>query len=204
VLYLSSEMDRERMLERAVALEASVSIDELRQGRLADAARSAVGAAALRLRGLPLAIRPLLGHDPSEVTEALRLVPRPELLVVDALPDMAPPRDSTRREERVARAVRAVKALALEHDVAVLAVCDTPGLRSGRPDMRPVLDDLGGAAAIKQVADVVLALYREEMYAPDAGVEGAAELLVRKSRNGPTGFVDLYFHARCLRFEDML
>jgi replicative DNA helicase len=58
--------------------------------------------------------------------------------------------------------------------------------------------------AIKQNADVVLAIYREEMYRPGQGVEGATELIIAKNRNGPTGFVDLYFYPRWLRFEDML
>jgi replicative DNA helicase len=66
------------------------------------------------------------------------------------------------------------------------------------------LDDLGALGTIKQNADVVLGIFREEMYRPGHGVEGATELLVAKNRNGPTGFVDLYFHARILRFEDML
>lgn len=204
VLYLSAEMGTDRLLERAVAFEAKVSVDDLRHGRLDDAARGAVGAAAIGLRGLTLALRPLLGQAFDEVTDAMRLVPRPALVIVDALQDVAPPRDSARQEERVARAAHALKAVALEHDTAVLALCHTPGLVAGRADMRPVLDDLGGARAVKQVADVVLALYREEMYRPDAGVEGAAEVLVRKNRNGATGFVDLYFHAQWLRFEDML
>ena len=57
---------------------------------------------------------------------------------------------------------------------------------------------------MKQHADLVLGLYREEMYHPGYGVDGAAELLVAKNRNGPTGFVDLYFYRRWMRFEDML
>ena len=57
---------------------------------------------------------------------------------------------------------------------------------------------------MKQIADLVLAIYREEMYNPGGGVEGATELIVAKNRNGPTGFVDLYFHQHCMRFEDML
>ncbi|HUR93679.1 MAG TPA: DnaB-like helicase C-terminal domain-containing protein, partial [Gemmatimonadales bacterium] len=79
-----------------------------------------------------------------------------------------------------------------------------PAHRADRPDPRPALDDLGALGAIKQSADVVLGIYREEMYRPGQGVEGATELIVAKNRNGPTGFVDLYFYARCLRFEDML
>ena len=73
-----------------------------------------------------------------------------------------------------------------------------------RTDARPTLDDFGAMGAVKEAADVVLALYREEMYASDAGVEGATELHVRKNRNGTTGYVDLYFYKQWLRFEDLL
>ena len=57
---------------------------------------------------------------------------------------------------------------------------------------------------MKQHADLVLGIYREEMYRPGGGMEGATELIIAKNRNGPTGFVDLYFYQRWLRFEDML
>ena len=86
----------------------------------------------------------------------------------------------------------------------MLATAQLSRHRADRPDPRPTLDDLGGLGAIKQNADVVLAIYREEMYRPRQGVEGATELIVTKNRNGPTGFVDLYFYPRWLRFEDML
>jgi replicative DNA helicase len=203
-LLLSGEMEEQRLLERAVAFESRVSVDEIRQARLDDAARASVGAAVLKLRGTSLAIRPLLGRSFDEIPDALRRVPRPQFVVVDALNHVTPPRDAARSSERVARAVRALKAVALEYDTVVLVTAPTPGLRPGRADMRPVLDDLGAGGAVKQHADVVLAIYREEMYAPGSGVEGAAELLVRKNRNGPAGFVDLYFYSRWLRFEDML
>jgi PAS domain S-box-containing protein len=107
-------------------------------------------------------------------------------------------------EERVALAVRALKALAVEHDLVVLALAQLPRHRASRPDPRPALDDLGALGAIKQNADVVLTIYREEMYRPGQGVEGATELILAKNRNGPTGFVDLYFYPRWLRFVDML
>jgi replicative DNA helicase len=85
-----------------------------------------------------------------------------------------------------------------------LALSQLAGHRADRPDPRPTLDDLGGLGAVKQQADVVLGIYREEMYRPGHGVEGATELIVAKNRNGPTGFVDLFFYPRILRFEDML
>ena len=88
--------------------------------------------------------------------------------------------------------------------MALLVTAPLPGLRPGRPDPRPTLDDLGGVGSVKHVADVVLAIYREEMYRPGQGVEGATELIVAKNRTGPTGFVDLFFYPRWLRFEDLL
>ena len=191
-------------MERALALESRVAVDDLRQGRLDDAARAAVGAAAVRLRGVPLLVKPLLGADFAEVSDALDIVPPRRLLIVDSLQLTTPPRSAARLEERVALAVRALKALALARDLAVLVIAQLPHLRASRPDPRPTLDDLGALGAIKQNADVILTIYREEMYRPAQGVEGATELILAKNRNGPTGFVDLYFYPRWLRFVDML
>ena len=203
-LFLSGEMSPDRVLERALAIEGRSSIDDLRRGRLDDSARAAVGAAALRLRNAPLLVRPLLGSSFDEVGLAVDIVPRRRLLIVDSLQLTTPPRSAARLQERVALAVRALKALAVKWDLAVLVTAQLPGHRASRPDPRPVLDDLGGLGAVKQNADVVLMIYREEMYRPGQGVEGAAELIVAKNRNGPPGFVDLYFYPRWLRFVDML
>jgi replicative DNA helicase len=134
----------------------------------------------------------------------LDIVPRRRLLVVDSLQLTAPPRPAARMQERLALSIRALKALAVEWDLAVVVTAQLPAHRAGRQDPRPVLDDLGGFGSIKQDADVVLLIYREEMYRPGQGVEGATELIVAKNRNGPTGFVDLYFYPRYLRFVDML
>jgi replicative DNA helicase len=203
-LYFSGEMSPDRVMERALALEAKASVDDLRQGRIDEAARAAVGAAAVRLRDIPLLIKPLLGSAFDEVAAALDIVPRRQLLVIDSLQLTAPPRPVARLEERVALAVRALKALAVERDLVVLALAQLPRHRASRPDPRPTLDDLGALGAIKQNADVILTIYREEMYRPGQGVEGATELILVKNRNGPTGFVDLYFYPRWLRFVDML
>jgi replicative DNA helicase len=204
VAFLSGEMAEERVLERALAIEGRATVDELRAGKFDDIRRAEVGAAALRLRNLPFHVRPLVGRDFGEVAEALRAVPRPALVVVDYLQLLPPPVPAETAEDALAHAARGLKQLALEHDVAVLAVAQLPEHNPRRKDPRPTLDDLGGKGQVKQHADVVLAIYREEMYRPGGGMEGATELLVAKNRNGPTGFVDLYFYRRWLRFEDML
>jgi replicative DNA helicase len=203
-LFLSGEMGHERVMERALALEGKASVDDLRQGRVDAAIRASIGAAAVRLRDSPLMVRELLGNGFEEVSEALDVVPPRGLAVVDSLQLTPPPRPAARLDERVALTVRALKALAVERNVAVLALSQLPRHRARREDPRPTLDDLGALGAIKQNADLVLAIYREEMYRPGQGVEGATELIVAKNRNGPTGFVDLFFYPRFLRFDDMV
>src|SRR5437667_296974 len=93
---------------------------------------------------------------------------------------------------------------ALALGIALLVVSQLPRFQTDRADKRPTLDDYGVLGAPKQHADVVLSIFREEMYNPGGGVDGATELIVAKNRNGPTGFVDLYFYRRWMRFEDML
>src|SRR6266498_2373125 len=164
VALLSGEMDEERLMERALAIEDRVAVDELRAAKMNDQMRAGIGAAAVRLRGLPLTILPL------------------------AAPDLE----------------TAFERLAPLRDLALLVVAQLPKFTPDRENPRPTLDDFGHLGAIKQHADVVLGIFREEMYRPGGGVEGATELLVAKNRNGPTGFVDLYFYRRWMRFEDML
>jgi replicative DNA helicase len=202
--YLSGEMTEDRLMERMLALEGRASIDGLRTGRLDDATRSAVAAAAVRLRDIQLQFKALSGQAFREVEEALDAVPRRALLVVDSLQMVGTEQPVQAAEEIAAGAARALKALALDRDVTVLALAHLPRHRATRRDPRPTLDHLGALGAVKQHADVVLAIYREEMYRPGGGVEGATELIVAKNRNGPTGFVDLYFYRQWLRFEDML
>ena len=203
-MFFSGEMSADRVLERALALEGRAAVDDMRQGRLDEASRASVGAAAVRLRQSPMVVRSLLGSTFDEISTALDIVPRRKLLVVDSLQLTAPPRPAARLQERHALAVRALQALAVDRDIAGLVVAPLPHHRPDRPDPRPVLDDLGAFGAIKQNADVILMIYREEMYRPGQGVEGATELIVAKNRNGPTGFVDLYFYPQWLRFVDML
>lgn len=206
VALLSGEMDEERLMERALAMEGRVSMDELRAADLSDQMRAGIGAAAVRLRGLPLHLLPLAAQDLDSALARLDRLERPALVVLDYL-QLAPPPAGTAagaQDEEMAAVLRRLKAVALEREVALLVVSQLPRFAPGRTNHRPTLDDFGHLGAVKQHADVVLGLYREEMYNPGYGVDGATELLIAKNRNGPTGFVDLYFYRRWMRFEDML
>jgi replicative DNA helicase len=200
-LFYSGEMTVERVLERVLAIEGRTRIDDLRRGSLDEATRAGVGAAAIRLRDeLPIVERVPTGGIAAigDEVSALRAI---ELVVIDGLDALLPGTRNTDEEE--AAAIRALKQLALDTRAAVLVTSPLPHLTE-RDDRRPMLDDFGARGAVKERADVVLALFREGMYDSARGIEGATELLVRKNRNGGTGYVDLYFYAQWMRFEDML
>jgi len=159
----------------------------------------------VRLRDLPLTILPLAAADFETAAERL-----------DPLRQLGPRRD---RLLQLVPSPRGVARSTQDEDLAWCCSASSAGARAPRGAGRGVAATavrrqasereagarrLGHLGAIKQHADVVLGIYREEMYNPGHGVDGATELIVLKNRNGPTGFVDLYFYRRWMRFEDML
>lgn len=200
VAFYSGEMSSERLLERALAIEGRVRIDDLRQGVPNDIARASVGAAAVRLRDQMPRLEALpIGGIPALLSEIEG--DTLDLLIVDSLQWLASGTKSI--DEDLADAIRRLKSLALERHLAILTTSHLPNL-TAREDRRPHLDDFGALGTVKQHADVVLTLFREDMYDRRREIEGATELLIRKNRNGGTGYVDLYFYAQWMRFEDMV
>jgi replicative DNA helicase len=203
VSFFSGEMTVDRLLERCLAIEGRVRVDEVRKGALNVSGRASIGAAAVRLRDNTPAFAIIArGGVPSLRDTLCRAEELPSVVFVDSLSALA--EDGRVIDEAVADAIRQLKAMALELNVAIIATSQVPGLEGARRDRRPTIDDFGALGAVRQHADVVLAIYREEMHDPNSGIEGATELLVRKNRNGATGYVDLYFYQKWMRFEDML
>ena len=159
------------------------------------------GSVAIRLRErLPIIERVPVGASIEFVRELIAPATQ-DLVVVDSLDALVS--GERTNDEEIGRVIRGLKDLAIERDVAILVTASLPNL-SPRADRRPILDDFGGNGVVKQTADVVLALFREDMYEQAHDIKGATELLIRKNRNGPIGYVDLYFYAKWMRFEDML
>ena len=205
VEFMSGEMDLSRVLERVLAMEGKASIDQIRQGTLDETTRAALGAAAVRLRDTMPNISRLPAGGANEVIAQAAAVEgaATSLLVIDSLQAMAGAANGALDDE-LALAVRALKAHAINARVAVLLTAHLPSLDRERSDLRPALDDFGARGAVKQLADIVLGLFREELYSPSPGHEGATELAVLKNRSGPASYVDLYFYKQWLRFEDMV
>jgi replicative DNA helicase len=201
VAFLTGEASVERVLERIIAIEARARIDDLRNGSLDDLARANAGAVALKLRDHLPVVERIGGHSVESLEKQLGALPGVDLVIVDSIAALASGKKPL--DEEIAFIIRRLKGLALDHDVAILGTAPLPHLVA-RPDRRPTLDDFGALGSVKQHADVILGLFRQDMYEPARDIEGATELFVRKNRNGPTGYVDLYFYAQWMRFEDML
>lgn len=201
VAYLTGEMSRERVLERILAIEGRARIDDLRQGTLDELTRAQVGTAAVRLRETLPRIERIPAGGAAALIDRVDAGWKLDMLVIDSIQALA--MGSRSRDEEAAEAVHRLKMLALDLDVPILATAQL-SLQLPREDRRPTLDDFGALGAVKHHADVVLTLFREEMYDRARGIEGATEVLVRKNRNGATGYVDLYFYSQWMRFEDML
>ena len=200
--FLTAEMTVDRAMERVLAIEGRARVDDIRKGSLDEFTRAAVGGAAIRLRDAAPIIELLPPGGIDTLGNALRRTLDLQVAFVDPLQALSVGVQG--QDEELAAAVRGLKSLAIAIGAVVVVTADLPALAGNRDNPRPTLADFGALGAVKQHADVVLGLYREEMHRPGAGVEGATELLVLKNRNGGTGYVDLYFYKQWLRFEDML
>ena len=200
--YLTAEMSAARIMERALAIEGRVRVDDLRRGGLDVSSNSCIAAAAIELRRRPPMIEDLRDAGVEGVSDFLASHLGIDLTIVD--PIQALTKGAMPMEEEVATAARRLKELAQRRNTVILAISGLREFTAGRIDQRPSLRDLPGLGALRHHADVVLGLYREELYAPSPHVDGATELMVLKNRGGPTGLVDLYFYKQWLRFEDMV
>jgi replicative DNA helicase len=200
--FFSGEMSAQRVAERALAWEGRVSVGDLRRGSLDDATHAAAAAAALRLRDRAPVLEQLGDRGVAGVSDLLVGLLGLELVVVDPMQYLVTGTHAF--EDELASVARGLKELAMRRSTSVLAVTHLARPVRDRPDRRPVLEDFGGHGAVRQQSDVVLGLYREELYDESRQIEGAVELHVLKNRHGPTGFVDLYFYKQWMRFEDMV
>jgi replicative DNA helicase len=202
VRFLSGEMELPRAAERAVAIEARVKVDDLRRGTLDEESRGRLAEAASRLEENFPAFAAIDGSGVGAIEQHPGRLTGMDVLVVDPLQSLAT--GVTGLEEEMASAIRSLKRIATDRDICVLVTSHLPAFTRDRKDPRPQLDDFGALGAVKQFADVVLGLYRHEMYDTAPDVDGATELLVLKNRNGARGYVDLFFYKQWMRFEDML
>jgi len=205
----SLEMSKEEIVDRLLCAEAEVDLWKMRTGKLSmsgeDDEFPRIGHAMGVLSEAPIYIDDSATASVMEIrTKARRLAAEHKvgLLIVDYLQLM----EGVRRENRVqevSEISRALKSIAKELGIPVLAVSQLSRAVESRHPSIPKLADLRESGSIEQDADVVLFIYREEMYKPDTSKKHIADIYVGKHRNGPTGRVSLYFNEHQVSFKNL-
>ncbi len=204
VLVFSLEMGHAELTQRILSSEAEVESQKLRTGRLQEPDWSKIGRAINRIEGIPLFL-----DDNPRVTvmeiraKARRLKARSGgigLIMIDYLQLMSGGANAENRQLEVSEISRGLKILARELQTPIIALSQLSRTLESRADKRPMLADLRESGSLEQDADVVMFLYRDEVYNRDSPDKASAELIVAKHRSGPTGVARLVFRGQYTKF----
>jgi replicative DNA helicase len=208
VAIFSLEMGGTQLAMRMLSSTGRLDAQRVRTGRLNDDEWSRLSFALGRLHEAPLHIDETPALNPIELRARARRLHRQcgklGLIIIDYLQLMSssnPGRGENRATE-ISEISRSLKSLAKELDVPVIALSQLNRMLEQRPNKRPVMSDLRESGAIEQDADVIMFIYRDEVYNPDTQDKGTAEIIIGKQRNGPTGMVRLTFLGEYTRFEN--
>ena len=204
----SLEQSREELVTRMICGEASVDSQRLRRGRLRKGDLESLEIAMNEIKGAPLYIDDTGGISIKELRAKARMMRARhgvEMIVVDYLQLMTTGfRKGQNREQEVAQISGALKALAKELEIPVVALSQLSRAVEMRDDKRPRLSDLRESGALEQDSDVVIFLYRPEKYwEDDDTLRGCAEIIIAKQRNGPVGTVRATFQEGQTRFDEL-
>lgn len=206
----SLEMSKDQVIDRLIASQAGVDLWKLRTGRLSSTGNDNDFARIQEAMGV-LSEAPLYVEDSSlqnvlkmrAMARRLQANQGLDLLIVDYLQLMEPRNPQTPLVQQVSEISRALKGLARELNIPVLALSQLSRAVEQRTPQRPRLSDLRESGSLEQDADVVLFIYREDKYKADPTNQGIAEIIVAKHRNGPVGSAKLYFNERTVSFTDL-
>ena len=204
----SLEMAKEQLVLRLLCSEARVNNSKVRSGYLAERDFPKLANAAGRLHEAPIYIDDTPAISVLELRAKARRLVRDRskkvgLIVIDYLQLMRGMGNASNREQEISEISRSLKALAKELNVPVIAISQLNRRVEDRGDRRPMMSDLRESGAIEQDADVIMFIYRDEVYNKnDDSLKGVAEIIVAKQRNGPTDTVKLTFLNEFTRFEN--
>jgi replicative DNA helicase len=207
VLVFSLEMPAESLTTRLLASNAKIDQQKVRSASMNQADLKKFMESSSKLKDLPLYIDDSSMLSPMELRARARRIARQEpnglsLIVVDYLQLMQLPASQENRVNQISEISRSLKMLAKELNVPVVALSQLNRAVEQRPNKRPIMADLRDSGAIEQDADVILFIYRDEVYNEDSEEGNKAEIIIGKQRNGPIGKVNLTFLKEYTRFED--
>jgi len=203
----SLEMSSQQLIDRLLAAEAHVDSWKLRTGRLStDDEFRRISDALDTLSKIPLFIDDEASNNIMQMRAMARRMQAEHglgLLIVDYLGLMVPRQKTDNLVQQMTEISRSLKGLAKELDVPILAISQLSRAVESRHDRRPKLHDLRDSGSIEQDADVVMFIYREDMYNENSDKKNIAEILIEKHRNGPTGKLQLYFNPDKVSFMNI-
>jgi len=205
VAIFSLEMSSLQLGIRLLGLDAMIDAWKLRRGSLQDEEWLRLTDSANRLSELPLYIDDTSGLSALEMKAKARRLKKKHnisLLIIDYLQLMQSRRAAESRQQEISDISRSLKALAKDLNIPVVAISQLNRKVEDRPNKRPILADLRESGAIEQDADLIMFIYREELYNRTEENRGKAELIIAKHRNGPTDTVKLTFREKYTRFEN--
>jgi replicative DNA helicase len=205
VAIFSLEMSSLQLGIRLLGSDAMIDAWKLRKGALQDDDYLRLTDSANRLSELPIYIDDSSGLSSLEIKAKARRLKKKHnisLVIIDYLQLMQSKKAVESRQLEISDISRSLKALAKDLDIPVLAVSQLNRKVEDRPNKRPMLADLRESGAIEQDADLILFIYREELYNRTEENKGKAELNVAKHRNGPTGLVNLTFREKYTKFQN--
>ncbi|MEM7001213.1 MAG: replicative DNA helicase [Pseudomonadota bacterium] len=207
VLVFSMEMPSEQIVMRMLSSLGRIDQTRLRTGDLHDDDWSRFTGAVSQLRDKRLYVDDTPALTPGDVRSRARRVAREagglDMVVVDYLQLMRTADKSESRAGEISEISRSLKALAKEMRCPVIALSQLNRALEQRPDKRPLMSDLRESGAIEQDADVILFIYRDEVYHDDTEDKGVAEIIIGKQRNGPIGKVRLSFTGNLTKFDNL-
>ncbi len=206
VAIFSLEMSKEQLVMRMLCAEARVDNAKVRTGYLGDRDFPRLAMAASRLSDAPIYIDDTPGQNVMEMRAKARRLKREAnigLLIIDYLQLMRGFAQENRTQE-LSEISRSLKSLAKELNIPVIALSQLNRQVELRADKRPIMSDIRESGSIEQDADVIMFIYRDEVYKQDSQDEGVAEIIIGKQRNGPTGTVRLTFRKEYTRFENFI
>lgn len=208
VLVFSLEMPSESLVMRMLSSLGRIDQTKVRSGKLDDDDWARLTSTVALLQDRKLHIDDTAGISPTEMRARTRRVAREHgeigLIMVDYLQLMqVGGAASENRTNEISEISRSLKALAKEFDCPVVALSQLNRALEQRPNKRPVNSDLRESGAIEQDADVIMFVYRDEVYHPETEYKGVAEIIIGKQRNGPIGTVRLMFQGRYTRFDNL-
>ncbi len=209
VAVFSMEMPGEQLAMRLMSSLGRIDQHKVRTGRLEDDDWPKLTMAVGELAEAPLFIDDTPALTPNELRARARRLARENggklgLIVIDYLQLMQVAGHSENRAGEISEISRSLKGLAKELDVPVIALSQLNRSLEQRPNKRPVMSDLRESGAIEQDADVIVFIYRDEVYNEDSPDKGTAEIIIGKQRNGPIGTLRLTFLGQYTRFENFI